>query len=500
MKEFDVVIVGSGLGGLLCGAILSKEGRSVCVVEKNKAIGGNLQSFEREGVVFNTGLHYFGSGNKGQFIYKLFHYLGIYDNLKLRQLDTDRFDVINFRNREYQLAQRFDNFSERLIGYFPKEANAIGSFISKIKQAGQSGHYFNLQTFETSDRPTIFNPLRALNAHRFIHSITENDDLRNVMAGLNDLIGGPKEKVNMYILGMIYYTFIESAWRFVDGSSQLAESLAGIIISNGGEIMTGNKATRFKLDGNNRIISLKTSQEQEISGKNFISDIHPVLTLELLPSESLRKIYISRIKSLENSKGMITLYIILKPGIFPYLNYNYTCGLSENMWLSSENVESWPHSYWLETPASSISGSYARAVTILSPVNFEVFRKWENTATENRGSEYEDLKTRLAEKLLNEVFKQFPALKPAIEKYYCSTPLTQIDYTGSPEGSAYGLIKNSEEPIISHVLPRTSIQNLFLTGQNTNAHGMLGVSAGALITLSHLADINSIIKKIRDAG
>jgi all-trans-retinol 13,14-reductase len=77
MNKYDIVIIGSGLGGLLCGAILSKEGFQVCVVEKTKAVGGNLQSFERDGIVFNTGLHYFGSADKGQFIYQLFHYLGI---------------------------------------------------------------------------------------------------------------------------------------------------------------------------------------------------------------------------------------------------------------------------------------------------------------------------------------------------------------------------------------------------------------------------------------
>ena len=41
------MIVGSGLGGLECASILSKEGYSVCVLEKNHQIGGNLQTFSR---------------------------------------------------------------------------------------------------------------------------------------------------------------------------------------------------------------------------------------------------------------------------------------------------------------------------------------------------------------------------------------------------------------------------------------------------------------------
>ena len=499
MKDYDVVIVGSGLGGLLCGAILSKEGYQVCVVEKNKAIGGNLRSFERDGVIFNTGLHYFGSGDKDQFIYKLFNYLGIYDKLRLRRLDIDRFDIINFKNIEYPLAQGFENFKEKLLLSFPAEGEAIDNFISKIRQVGQSNHYFNLQPFDPANSQDVFNPLRSVNAHQFINSITTNDDLRNVMAGLNDLIGGPKEKINMYILGMIYYTFIQSAWRFVDGSSQLAENLAEIISSSGGMVLTENRAVEFKLNGNKEIVSLRTNQNIEVFGKQFISNIHPVSTIELLPPDSLRKVYVDRIKSLENSSGMFTLYIVLKPNTFPYLNYNYTCGLTHEMWISRGPNDAWPHSYWFETPASSLSRDFARAVTILSPIGIDMFRKWTDTETDKRGREYEDMKSALAEKLLSKVYEQFPQLKSSIEKYYCSTPLTQIDYTGSPQGSAYGLIKNSEEPIKSHVLPNTKIQNLFLTGQNTNAHGMLGVSTGVFLTLAHITDINSIIKKIKDA-
>ncbi len=500
MSEFDVVIVGSGLGGLLCGAILSKEGFRVCVVEKNKGIGGNLQSFERDGVIFNTGLHYFGSGSKDQFIFRLFNYLGIYNNLKLRQLDLDCFDVINFRNKEYQLAQGKENFVAHLLKHFPNEKPAIEKFLVKINQVGQSGRYFNLTDFDPAASASIFNPLRAINAYGFINSITTNIDLQNVMAGLNDLIGGPKEKINMYILGMIYYTFIQSAWRFVDGSSQLAENLAKIIKSNEGKVFTENKVVRFLLNNDKKITSLVTNQGLEISGKYFISGIHPLTTIALLPADSLRKIYVDRIKNLVNSYGMLSLYLVLKPDSFPYLNFNYTCGLTEDMWGSQDLKNRWPHSYWLETPATSSSVEFARGVTIMSPIGFEMFRRWADTTTEMRGQEYEDLKSTLAEKLLNRVYEQFPLLKTAIIKYYCSTPLTQIDYTGSPEGSAYGLIKDSEDPIKSQVLPNTKIQNLFLTGQNTNAHGMLGVSTGVLITLAHITDINKIIREIRNAG
>ncbi|HPS62418.1 MAG TPA: FAD-dependent oxidoreductase, partial [Bacteroidales bacterium] len=61
MSRNDVVIIGSGLSGLLCGVILAREGLGVTVLEKEPRAGGNLLTFSRNGVNFETGVHYVGS-------------------------------------------------------------------------------------------------------------------------------------------------------------------------------------------------------------------------------------------------------------------------------------------------------------------------------------------------------------------------------------------------------------------------------------------------------
>ena len=64
--KYDVIIIGSGLGGLQCAYILSKEGYNVCVLEKNNKLGGCLQTFRRNNTLFDTGMHYIGSMDEGQ--------------------------------------------------------------------------------------------------------------------------------------------------------------------------------------------------------------------------------------------------------------------------------------------------------------------------------------------------------------------------------------------------------------------------------------------------
>ena len=74
---FDVIIIGSGLGGLQCAYLLSKIGMNVAVVEQNAVHGGCLQSFFRRGVQFESGFHYVGALAENEALNKLFDYYNL---------------------------------------------------------------------------------------------------------------------------------------------------------------------------------------------------------------------------------------------------------------------------------------------------------------------------------------------------------------------------------------------------------------------------------------
>ena len=122
-EKFDIIIIGSGLGGLVSANILAKEGKKVCVLEKNNQFGGNLQTFVRDKSIFDTGVHYIGGLDKGQNLYQYFRYLDIMDDLKLKRMDVDAYDVITFDDDEieYPHAQGYDNFVNQLVRFFPEE-------------------------------------------------------------------------------------------------------------------------------------------------------------------------------------------------------------------------------------------------------------------------------------------------------------------------------------------------------------------------------------------
>src|ERR1700730_9475929 len=126
MKKFDVLIIGSGMGGLVCGNILSMEGYRVCLVEKNKQLGGCLQIYVRNKVIFDSGVHYIGGLDRGQNLYQIFKYLGLMDKLKLEKMEPafDRI-LLGGDEKEYRIIQGYDAFEKEMIREFPDEGNAI---------------------------------------------------------------------------------------------------------------------------------------------------------------------------------------------------------------------------------------------------------------------------------------------------------------------------------------------------------------------------------------
>src|ERR1700749_2394815 len=99
MNKFDVAIIGSGIGGLLCAVMLAKEGFQVAIIEQNKQIGGCLQTYSFRKKVFDSCVHYIGALDYGQTQHRIFNYAGITSQLKLKKMEEHGFDHIIFNNK-----------------------------------------------------------------------------------------------------------------------------------------------------------------------------------------------------------------------------------------------------------------------------------------------------------------------------------------------------------------------------------------------------------------
>ncbi|MFW5793100.1 MAG: phytoene desaturase family protein [Bacteroidota bacterium] len=496
MNKYDVAIIGGGLGGLLCGNILSREGFNVCIIEKNNKLGGCIQSFSKNKTIFNTGLNYTESLGEGEVLNKYFKFFDIIDKIKIKQLDIENFDKISFNNdaTEYPFAQGYGNFINSLTEYFPKERQNLERYISEMEKVC---NMFPLYTLNGDINGKHGDHLNT-GAYDFLKSITDNKKLREVLGGMNSLYAGVKDKTPMYIHALINYSFIRSSWRFVDGSSQLATRIAEVVKNNGGEIFRSTKVTGI-CGENNKIEYIELENGERVYAKNFISNIHPLSTLKLVNPSLIKKAFHKRISALNNTIGMFSLYLVMKKDSFPYINYNHHHFKNVNVWTADYNEKIWPEHYMLYTPATSKSDKWTDGVIALTYMKYDEVKKWENTFTENRGDDYLEFKERKAQLLLSFIEKKFPGIRSKIQHYYTSTPLTYRDYTATPEGSSYGILKDYKNPLTGIITAKSRISNLFFTGQNLNMHGILGVSISSALSCSELLGFEYLYNKIRKA-
>ena len=129
--KYDIVVVGSGLGGLECAHILSRFGKSVLVLEKGSQPGGCIQSYRRGGMLFDTGFHYVGGLGEGQSLHAAFKSLGL---LRLPWVQLDRtFDRVTIGARTFSFHQGYDAFVEALAADFPQELDGLKSYANLLR-------------------------------------------------------------------------------------------------------------------------------------------------------------------------------------------------------------------------------------------------------------------------------------------------------------------------------------------------------------------------------
>ncbi|HHZ64239.1 MAG TPA: NAD(P)/FAD-dependent oxidoreductase [Flavobacteriales bacterium] len=502
MAKYDFVIVGSGLGGLGCAYILSKEGYSVCVLEKNRQIGGSLQIFVRDRAIFDTGIHYIGGLSEGQNLNQYFRYLDIMDKLNLRKMDEDGFDTISFNtvDQEFKYAQGWGRFEERMVDYFPKEKEGIAKYCEMIREVCREFPMYNLRKSELNLTETKF---LDIDAEAFIATCTNDELLRSVLAGSNPLYAGEGDKTPLYVHALVSNTYVESAWKCVNGGGQIAKYMVANIKGNGGAVRNYCDVRKLEVAGNEVKYAL-LSDGEKIEGKNFISNIHPSLTLDMLTGGKLRNAYVNRIHSLKNTISIFCLHLVMKPESFPYLNTNYYHYKTTDIWNSLKyNPADWPDGYALFCPATSKSEKYADGLTAMMYMDINDMKPWINTYNtipknqNDRGAGYEDFKMQKAEKMIDLLEQKFPDIRNCIRSYSTSSPLSYRDYMGTKDGSLYGIVKDYKNPLRTFISPKMKIPNLFLTGQNLNLHGVLGVTIGAVVTCGEILGTDYLLSQVK---
>ena len=451
---YDVVIIGSGLGGLECAHILSRRGMSVLVLERQAQPGGCMQSYPRHGMHYDTGLHYIGGLAEGQALHQNFERLNLL-RLPWQRLDADGFDRITIGERTYRFAEGYDHFVETLAHDFPSEREALRQYTGML-QSGENAI--------------------DVSAWDYLNRVFTDPLLIQVLGGSALKMELRKESLPLFVFAHGNASFIESSWRLKGDGNLLVRSLADDIKAYGGTIVCKAEVEEL-LSHEGRITAARCSNGETYEGRIFISDAHPAVTCSLV--SILKPIYRRRMTQTENTRGMLTVSLRLKPGVLPYFNHNHFVYSETNVWDTPTQIDR-------VMVGCRVPEGDTLQVDLLTPLPWAWCERWTDTTIGHRGAEYEAQKEQWADKCIALAERVIPRLGEMVAERYVSTPLTYRDYTLTPQGSAYGIRKDWQTPMLSMLSVRTPVDNLLQTGQSLMLHGVEGVTKTAFLTCESL--------------
>lgn len=502
-KVYDFAFLGSGMGALVSANILAKKGYSVILLEKNQQFGGSLQSFSRDKRIFDTGVHYIGSLDPGQTLHKIFNYLDITDHLKMTRLDDDCFDQIRFPSgRVINLSQGYEKFIDSLCKEFPDDVEAINKYCDIIREICD---LFPLFTLKTHEKRFIgeWSDLLNLGAYEYLSTITENQELIATLLGNGPLYAGEKGVTPLYATALITDSFLNGSYRIQGGGSLLTKVLTRNIRKYGGKLVKRAEVTKIEVE-NKEVQYFELKDGSRVYAKNYISNIHPKQTNELIDPDQIRPAYRKRVEKLENTISSFSLYLSLKEGSFPYLNYNiyeYFVEPSEIWDVIDYDKDDWPNVMFICTPTSLNQGKWADSLTVLTYMDYEETKEWSdsfNTAAYpgERPEAYLEFKKKKEEQVIKRLETKFPGIRDCIVNQYSSTPLTYKDYIGTEDGSLYGIKKDINKNAATSINTKMPLRNMYLTGQNVVFHGIFGAAIGALVTVMNFLDKEELVNEI----
>jgi all-trans-retinol 13,14-reductase len=500
-SHYDVIVIGSGIGGLCNAALLSKLGKKVCVLEQHYTAGGYTHAYEREGYEWDVGVHYIGEVHKPWT--KLRRIFDVISDGQLKWAEMDPlYDQIFIGEKSYGFYAGREEFVRGLKEKFPQEAEAIDTYVDMIYEvskkvpkffAGQAmpklaGDMYN--RFRDRLVPEIF----SKTAYEVLSELTSDQELIAVLCGQWGDYGLPPKKISFMMHAMIAKHYINGGAYPVGGSQQIAETIIPVIQQSGGDVFTyaGVEEVLIK---NNTAYGVRLVKGHEITADAVVSCAGLVPTIErLLPSDVVQRHgYDKALNKLEVSSSHLCIYAGFK-GTAEELNIP-----KKNLWIypnanHDDNVEAFQNDKNAPIPLIYISSPSAKdpswnerhpgksTVEIVTICNSEWFEQWKGSTWNKRGDEYLELKQQFQDRMLDTLFKHMPQLKDKLDYVELSTPLTTQWFQWNDRGEILGLDHTVDRFQQSWIHPKTKIKNFYLTGSDVVTAGVGGALMGGVMT------------------
>ena len=520
--DFDAIVIGSGMGGLTVAALLAKHGgKRVLVLERHYTAGGFTHSFRRPGYEWDVGVHYIG-----QVMDPASPVRQAFDDLTNAQLEWadmgEIYDKVIIGDDEYEFVKGRENWRTRMHDCFPDDREAIDGYLDVLYSTVRRAGLF----FAEKSVPPLVSRLagglmrrpvmrRASKTTReTLETLTMNQRLIGVLTAQWGDYGLPPAESSFFIHALIAAHYLKGGAYPVGGASRIAATIEPVIESAGGAVITSAEVTEILVE-KERAVGVRMADGSELRAPTIISNAGFTNTFfQLMPSDASASHGMAEVaERVRPSMSHLSLYVGIKATAAEL-------GLEKtNLWIyphhdHDRNVELFLADPNAPLPVAYISfpsakdpdferrcpGRATLEVVTLAP--YEWFRQWEDKAWMKRGEDYEELKAKLTERMLEPLYEHCPQVLGKIDHVELSTPLSTRHFAGFAQGEIYGLAATPARFAERSLMPRTPVLGLFMTGTDAATLGVVGALYGGMSAASVILgrDLRGAVAKGAEAA
>lgn len=495
-NQWEVIIIGAGLGGLAAAARVAKAGKKVLVLEQSDGPGGYAKGLQRGDFYFDFSLHSMDGVAPGGWAYLTLEKLGVLDYVEFERLDP--YYIAQFPDREITAYANPFAYEGELIRHFPKEAKGIRALFDEMVEVykdAQRGRVNHALEYYPS-------PEEMLELHRhiiqavgtswknFLDQYLQDPKLKTIVSTLWSYGGMPPTSLSAAMLSLLWVSAHHYGGFYPrNGARAVVNALEEIIKTNGGEILYNQRVTQLLIE-DGVAVGVITEQGFEARAKVFVSNANaPDTLLNFVDENDLPSGYRNRVKNTPNSLSSFNIYLGLECDLtdlnwphhqtFIFEDYDLEAQYEATLACDWERIPLILVQQSVTNPAAAPPGCSTLTIMGLAPWDYKnVWGTGGEFTNSHENETYQKLKQQVADILLARVEKRIPGLQSAIKYMEIATPLTNARYTMSLGGAIYGSEQSVENMYLFRLNEETPIPNLFLAGAWTLPGG--GQSAALL--------------------